>query len=192
MKLADYVFGSLMEGKEFKVPEYDKSAYNGQGDRVPESEWKIVNGEDKIQVVIFEGWCVGFSALTDVEVEKKWKTLPNSLGKHRLEDLLFVNEKLRGYEVLNEQFDAMIYIDAQETKWVYDWREEQEAVLRREKGTGMSIEQVRVFVDGYYPAYELYTETLRDGFFKKRGGGEGKQLSLVVGRDRKVIDVSKI
>jgi len=192
MQLADSVFSSLRNGTEFAVPEYDKSAFNGQGDRVPESQWKTVNGDEKIQIVIFEGWCVGFSALSDEEVEQKWSALPDSLGKHRLEHLLFVNEKLREYEVLNQTFDAMIHIDAQETKWVYDWREEQEVVLREEKGTGMSPEQVRTFVDGYYPAYELYTANLRNGFFKTRDGIEGKQLSLIVGRDRGVCEALKV
>ena len=37
-----------------------------------------------------------------------------------------------------------------------------------------------------YPAYELYTEVLRQGIFD---GEKGKQVWLVVGRDRKVTNV---
>ena len=40
-----------------------------------------------------------------------------------------------------------------------------------------------------YPAYELYTETLRNGIF---GGEKGKQLRFVVGKDRKVKEVHQI
>ena len=53
----------------------------------------------------------------------------------------------------------------------------------------MTDEQVRHFVDGYYPAYELFTETLRAGVF---GEDKGRQLRLVVGPDRKVIKVERL
>lgn len=194
MRLARELFSALREGREVKVPEYDKSLFSGQGDRVPEKEWKVVNrpGEEKIQVVIFEGWCVGFSALSDEEVRTKQRGESRTLKGHRIEDLLFVNERLRDYEVVNESFDAFIHVDAEETEYVYKWRQEQEEALRREKGSGMSEEQVVRFVDGYYPAYELYTERLRKGFFQGREGAEGRQLRLVVGRDRRVKEVIKI
>jgi len=94
--------------------------------------------------------------------------------------------------VLNESFDAFIHIDAEETGFVYEWRQEQEEVLRREKGRGMSRAEVVRFVDGYYPAYELFTETLRDGLFGGLEGGKGRQLRLVVGRDRRVKEVIEV
>jgi len=37
-----------------------------------------------------------------------------------------------------------------------------------------------------YPAYELYSEVLRNGIFP---GEKGKQLRLVVGKDRRVKEV---
>ncbi|PBP28866.1 hypothetical protein BUE80_DR000137 [Diplocarpon rosae] len=121
MELARELFGALKEGRECAIPEYDKSRYNGQGDRVPRERWRVVNrpGETKIQVVIFEGWCI-------------------------------------------------------------------------ERGSGMTEEQVTKFVDGYYPAYELFTGALREGLFKGNKGGESKQLRLIVARDRKVTDVVRI
>lgn len=56
----------------------------------------------------------------------------------------------------------------------------------------MTEEQVEKFVDGYFPAYELYTDALREGVFKGRKGGEGRQLRLVVGRDRRVREIFRI
>jgi len=194
MLLARELFAALEEGRETRVPEYDKSAFNGQGDRVPSSQWKSVNGanQPKIQVVIFEGWCVGFRALTAEEVEAKQRGSSTTLHRHRLEDLLFVNARLGEYEVMNRAFDAFIHIDAEETGYVYTWRQEQEAVLRREKGAGMSEVEVERFVDGYYPAYELFTEKLREGLFSGQDGGKGRQLRLVVGKDRRVKEVIEI
>jgi len=45
-------------------------------------------------------------------------------------------------------FDAFIHIDAENTKWVYQWRLEAEVKLRAAKGSGMTDEQVEKFVDG--------------------------------------------
>jgi D-glycerate 3-kinase len=194
MVLARELFSALKDGKQAQIPEYDKSAHNGRGDRVPSSCWKSVNtpSSQPICVVIFEGWCVGFRSLTPQEVESKREGESLTLKRHRLEDLMFVNEKLREYEVLNEAFDAFIHIDAQETGYVYPWRQEQEDALRKEKGVGMSREEVERFVDGYYPAYELFTDKLREGLFAGQEDGKGRQLRLVVGRDRRVQEVIEI
>lgn len=194
MELAREVFSALKAGKEVSIPEYDKSAYHGAGDRVPPDSWKTVNapGESKIAVIIFEGWCVGFRALSEDAVRDRVGRPSKTLKSHSTDDLLFVNSKLRDYEVINECFDAFIHVDAEETGWVYEWRLEQEDVLRRERGRGMSEEQVVRFVDGYYPAYELYTEALREGVFKGKRDGEEKQLRLIVGRDRRLKEAVKI
>lgn len=77
----------------------------------------------------------------------------------------------------------------------------------------MSVEQVNHFVDGCmftlhhsrsttnlpdYPSYELFTETLREGVFKPSDPStspsdwQGRQLRLVVNKDRRVQDVIKI
>ena len=64
----------------------------------------------------------------------------------------------------------------------------------------MTDEQVKTFVDGYYPSYELYVDGLRKGIFatmKTEGVAEGndaqgRQLRVVVGKDRKVKKVEKI
>lgn len=192
MKLAREFFTALKSSQPTQVPQYDKSAYSGQGDRVPRGTWQSVNsaGQKPVRVVIFEGWSVGFRALSDTEVAAK-HAAPGTvtLCKHRLEDLLFVNARLREYDVMTDCFDAFIHIDAEETGFVYDWRLQQEEALRRDKGAGMSDEQVVKFVDGYYPAYELYTDELRQGVLR---GKEGRQLRLVVGKDRKVKYVYEI
>jgi D-glycerate 3-kinase len=52
----------------------------------------------------------------------------------------------------------------------------------------MTPEQVVRFVDGYYPAYVLYTDVLRAGTFHDRG----RQLRLVVGKDRRVLNAIEL
>ena len=40
------------------------------------------------------------------------------------------------------------FSDAENPHFVYEWRQEQERTLRAAKGTGMTEEQVKHFVDG--------------------------------------------
>lgn len=148
--------------------------------------------------MILEGWSVGFRALPEAQVVSRREMSqgdPNStLWKNSLDSLLFVNERLKGYDVMTDMFDAFIHIDAEETAFVYAWRREQEEVLRVVRGVenAMTDEQVMRFVDGYYPAYELFTEDLRKGVFKGDPEKKGSQLRLVVGRDRRVKSVEQI
>lgn len=111
------------------------------------------------------------------------------LGWNRLEDITFVNEALRDYDRLTDQLDALIHLDAADARFVYRWRLQQEAALRATRDSGMTDEQVKNFVDGYYPAYELFTDHLRAGAFD---GNKDKQLRLVIGEDRKVKGIERI
>ncbi|KAK7754050.1 hypothetical protein SLS62_003896 [Diatrype stigma] len=183
-------FAALCAGEPTRVPRYDKSRFAGEGDRVlPEDAWETVNdasrGQRPVQVVIFEGWCVGFRSLSAAEVEEKWRAPSRTLKRHALEHLQLVNSRLAAYDsAVTDHFDAFIHVDAADTEWVYDWRREQEVALRREKGSGMTDEQVVRFVDAYYPAYELFSDRLRRGLFP--ADQPGRQLRLVVGKDRRV------
>ncbi|TVY52043.1 putative kinase, partial [Lachnellula suecica] len=163
--LARTLISSLLSAHETSIPSYTKSAHNGLGDRAQSSSFKTVNGpsQPKISVVILEGWCVGFRALPPSVIAAKQAAPSLTLSKHALSHLEFVNEKLKEYDVLTDEFDAFIHIDAQDTRWVYGWREEQEKALREKGQGGMSEEQVVRFVDVYFPAYELYVEGVRWG-----------------------------
>ncbi|THX31376.1 putative uridine/cytidine kinase [Aureobasidium pullulans] len=193
------IFSQLFSRQQnIRIPFYDKSAHSGQGDRTDPEAWEVVNkeGEPPVEVVIFEGWCVGFRSLSDEELVQKWEAAKAArifdgeayhgrLAALELEHVSFVNEALRQYDALTDYFGALVHIDAMDTLFVYDWRLEQERKLRKEKGTGMKDKQVIEFVNGYYPAYELYTDVLRKGIFHQTG----KQLRLVVNKQRRVEEV---
>lgn len=113
LTLALAFFASLRDGREVQIPSYDKSAFGGQGERTPRNKWKVVNGvgEERVRVIILEGWCVGFRALQDQELRKKWEeaviqsksdSYQGRLGWNRFQDVEFVNEALRGYDALTE------------------------------------------------------------------------------------------
>ncbi|KAL9611194.1 MAG: hypothetical protein Q9167_004142 [Letrouitia subvulpina] len=70
------------------------------------------------------------------------------LLEHRLEHLLDMNQCLDEYcqGFMNPQsFDAMIHLDAEDLKFVYGWRLQQEHRLWESGGQGMSDEEVERF-----------------------------------------------
>lgn len=56
------------DSSEVGLVRYDKSSHEGRGDRAPASRWQQVKG--KVDVVLFEGWMLGFKPLTDQAAEK--------------------------------------------------------------------------------------------------------------------------
>ncbi|CAL8580872.1 hypothetical protein XPA_006588 [Xanthoria parietina] len=201
LSLALSVLASLRAKQETSIPSYDKSAFDGKGDRKPQTQWTNVNknGQQPVRVVVLEGWCVGFRALDDTQLTALWtdavkqSTQGNSyrgrLGHNRLENVHFINEAQKGYDSLTNQLDALIHLDAEDLQFVYEWRLEQEDQLRRERGSGMTNAAVLNFIDGYYPSYELFTDSLRSGTFENR---DGAQLRLVLGKSRRVQEVIKL
>ena len=183
-------FESLLAGKPTPIPSYDKSKYDGQGDRVPSSEWVVA--QPPFDVILFEGWCLGFQALSPSSVAEKQSasTHPGTLSHHALEHLQFVNEKLKGYLQLWDFLDAVIWLNAEDIEFVYAWRLQQEHAMKAALGTGMADDQVKRFVDGYMPGYEMYIDGLMHGeLFKEK---KGRQiLRIDYDQNRKIVAVQK-
>lgn len=208
--LADSVFSVLRRnspGGRLKLPSYDKSRHEGRGDRVSEAYWPEI--DLPIDVLIFEGWGVGFEALSELELTEAYEharaTGEGQLSRHDMRDLCAVNDALREYGrafMGRAHLDALVVLQASETAWVYDWRLQQEHALWIARGTGMTDTEVRAFVDRYYTSYELYLPQTLAGFFthggdSENGGGRhrrgaGHQLNLRMDRERRLIAVDII
>jgi D-glycerate 3-kinase len=107
--LAKLVFSSLRQNSRTGIPRYNKAAFNGQGDRVPEDQWDVVNveGQDTVRVVLFEGWCVGFRPLSEHDLKQKYASAVKAregghylgrLGHNGLESIIFINNALKEYD----------------------------------------------------------------------------------------------
>jgi hypothetical protein len=57
--------------------------------------------------------------------------------------------------------------DAEDPRFVYEWRQEQERTLRAAKGTGMTEEQVSHFVDGCTYIFKLWTSNYTNSGWMK-------------------------
>ena len=121
-----------------------------------------------------------------------------TLALHRLEDLIQVNNSLRRYcEVFMgpQHFDMLVHLDTDDLVNVYRWRMQQEELLVKAKGTGMTREQVVEFIKGYMPSYELYLDGLRKGFFCQQDTttkGKKAHIRLLLDAERRVVDVQKL
>jgi D-glycerate 3-kinase len=202
--LAERWFGRVRDWRndgdadgELRIPQFDKSRFGGEGDRAPKVEWPLITR--KPDVVVFEGWCVGFQPLSASAIEAKYKLaqagkLPlNTPAHHSLAHLLEINESLRRYcdaFMGPRHFDSFIHIDTDDLSNVYTWRLQQEHKLIEARGEGMSDERVRAFIDGYMPSYEMYLEGLREGLFGE--GQSGRMVRVELNREREVVGVVKL
>lgn len=135
------------KGTKAKIPRYDKSAYNGRGDRADPCTWPEIEGP--LEVVLLEGWMLGF------------KPLSSEVVKAVDPQLEVVNRNLESYYDAWEKFiGSWILIKVDDTNWVYEWRLQAEIAMREEGKPGMSDEQVADFVSRYMPAYKAYLPVL--------------------------------
>ncbi|KAJ5793206.1 uncharacterized protein N7503_009184 [Penicillium pulvis] len=195
-------FRSLIDSKEISIPSFDKSLFNGEGGRAPSPQWETRATRD-IDIVLFEGWCVGFQPLAEEKVQLRWEEAgeatsgpaypTDTLKEHAVEHLLGMNKSLRQYCELfmgPKHFNYLLHLDTDDLVNVYGWRMEQERALRQYKSAGMTDDEVLKFVRGYMPAYELYLNQLRKGLF---AGIEGKgQLCVVLDQGRKIIAIKSV
>ncbi|KAG0173528.1 hypothetical protein DFQ28_008200 [Apophysomyces sp. BC1034] len=218
LSLAQTVFKVLLEnnGESVRIPSYDKSLHAGRGDRLDESAWKEVYGP--LDIVLFEGWSLGFKPLPKKEIERLYQTKKKSnelvrFTQHPIEHIQKMNEYLRFYERdLYPLMDIFIHLSPENREQVYHWRLEQEHHAKESRGVeGLSDEAVREFVDTYMPAYELYLprlievgffgqgrhgENLKDyeGLNRRDGGYSGaeRHMHMTLDQDRRVIRSQRI
>ncbi|KAF7547990.1 hypothetical protein G7Z17_g7331 [Cylindrodendrum hubeiense] len=217
--LAREFFDQVLAANSNKSPEafirwpvYDKSLHSGQGGRVPREQWEQVPISEGLDVLIFEGWCLGFQPLSKEQVSQKLEEdkafatsgtpqseeseLIQTLASHDLSHLLLINDNLRRYcDSFSgpKFFDGFLHLSTDKLIHVYEWRLGQEKALRKHK-PGMTDQQVIQFVRGYMPAYELFLARLQqESFFKGDGAGSSKvHAQIVLNKGREVVQVKKL
>ncbi|WP_454716610.1 kinase [Caulobacter segnis] len=134
----------IREGRDVVLPRFDKATDDPAPTGTP------VKGP--LDVLVFEGWCVGARAQDDAAL-----TAPvNALEAERDPNLVwrrFVNLALAtDYADLFVRIDRLVLLAAPGFEVVRDWRIQQEHELRRRVGEGgrtMSDDEIGVFIQHY-------------------------------------------
>jgi D-glycerate 3-kinase len=125
------------------LPRFDKAADT----RAPRASWPKVR--TPVDVVIFEGWCVGAIAQGQAALARPVNALeadedPRGVWRG------YVNDQLDGpYRDLFARLDDLVLLAAPSFEVVAGWRAEQEAKLRARTGGGMSDAGIARFVAHY-------------------------------------------
>lgn len=145
IQLGQTTIQRLLENKETLIPRYNKSAYLGQGDQIPQEQWQLWPG-GKSPLVLLEGWMLGFQAIS-----------PASLTDPALAQ---INTLLSAYARWLENLDAFIYLKPKQTSFVLNWRVEAERKRRESGAEAMSEADAKAYIEKFIPAYEIYAETI--------------------------------
>ena len=120
-------------GESINIPVFDKSI----DDRSAEKDFRQVTGP--IDLVLFEGWCVGAKPQRDPALALPFNSL------ERLEDpdqvwRRYVNDQLKNdYKRLFREIDFLIMLEIPEISSVMEWRSKQERKLAKASPGGHKI-----------------------------------------------------
>lgn len=137
---------ALRPGERVRLPRFDKV----RDDRADAAGPEV---EGPVDLVLFEGWCVGTPAQTDAELATPVNALEateDADGRWRR----YVNDQLAGdYRRLFERLGPLVFLAAPDFETVFRWRAQQERGNVREAGVGTSSltdpARLRRFIDHY-------------------------------------------
>ncbi|WVO12726.1 hypothetical protein L204_100334 [Cryptococcus depauperatus] len=175
-----------------EFPIFDKSLYNGEGDRSSMTT-KVIGPLD---VFVLEGWSMGFAALSETDLEKAY-TQPSPVSpttsrtfftSHPISSIRTINSYLAAFaSSVYPYLISFIQIEPESYEYVFEWRLEQEHHMKaKNSGKGMTDEQVAKFVERYMPGYELW----KGGIWAERVPWRDCCLKLKFGKHRDLIKIS--
>ncbi|NRA42280.1 MAG: kinase [Pseudomonadales bacterium] len=154
LQLAIDTLQALKSQQTTSIPRFDKA----NDDRYAQTT--LVNAVD---VVIFEGWCLGLVP----QSEEQLQVAINALEAEEDSDAvwrMFVNQQLADYQALFKQIDILAMLKAPSFDCVAQWRIEQEQKLsQRSSGSKiMSAAEIHRFVQFFQRLTEHSLATLPD------------------------------
>lgn len=148
------VIGDLVGGRPTRLPRFDKAV----DDPMPVEHWPRI--DSAVDVILFEGWCVGAVAqagedlLSPVNGLEAQEDRDGSWRRH-------VNAALEGrYSELFALIDRLVLIAAPAFEVVARWRREQEHALQREVTARPGHRDVRVMTDDEVDRFVAHYERL--------------------------------
>ena len=136
-------------GTKILMPRFDKSAFNGAGDRtVPEAI-------SKPDILLFEGWFVGVQPIAETCFDCPPAPIITA------EDIEFAkdnNRRLQAYLPLWDRLDSLMVLYPEDYRLSKQWRKEAEHKMIAKGKTGMNDREIDRFV-------EYFWKSLHPGLF---------------------------
>lgn len=141
------------EPTQILIPRFDKSAFNGSGDRT--------NAEAiaKPDILLFEGWFVGVKPIAEsCFVSPPAPIITPEDKKFALDN----NQRLQAYLPLWDKLDRLIILYPEDYRLSKQWRKEAEHKMIAQGKTGMSDQEIDRFVEYFWQALhpELFIKPL--------------------------------
>ena len=145
----------LLNDAATTIPVFDKA----KDDRAPEDQWQQVDSH--VDVVLFEGWCIGVKPQPDADLQEP----VNELEKAEDPDAIWrthVNDYLKTeYQDLFAMLDMLIMLKIPNFDMVYQHRLQQEQDLAKQtKHKVMSQKEIKRFVMHYQRLTEFMLQTM--------------------------------
>lgn len=141
ISLGECTLAALRAGQgPVAVPVYDKSAHGGRGDRLPESAWRTVT--PPLDLVLVEGWMLGFEPVPEPSLETPWLVEPN--------------RALAGYAAWHRLIDLWVVLRARDPEYVLTWRVEAEEKMKAAGKPGLSRADIEDYIRRFLPAYRTW------------------------------------
>lgn len=139
------------------LPRFDKSAYNGMGERTTS---EIISTVD---IVLFEGWFVGVKPIDPCQFCSAPHPILNETDREFARD---INEKLRDYLPLWERLDQLMIFYPIDYRLSLQWRLDAEREMKARGKSGMSDEEICQFVEYFWKS--LHPQLFIDPLLKNR------------------------
>jgi D-glycerate 3-kinase len=143
------VLAQLKQGEPAQIPRFDKSVWNGMGDRThPE----LVSSAD---IVLFEGWFVGVRPIDPPAFDHAPPPIMTEDDRAFARDM---NQRLQDYLPLWDWLDRLIILHPSDYRLSQQWRRQAEArmvatgqfPMGRQSRTGMSAIEIDEFVEYFW------------------------------------------
>lgn len=131
------------DGKPIPIPRFDKSAWDGEGDR---SEPEVIQNAD---IAFFEGWFVGVRPVDPSVFDLAPNPIRTPCDRRFARD---VNQRLRDYLPLWQRLDGLIVLYPQDYRSSLQWRMQAEREMKAQGKSGMSDAQIEEFVKYFWRA----------------------------------------
>ncbi len=125
------------------VPRFDKSAWNGAGDRTQPEQVK------EADIVLFEGWFVGVRPIEESLFEAAPAPIMSAENRQFARDM---NRRLQAYLPLWSRLDRLLVLYPIDYRLSKQWRQEAEQKMKATGKAGMSDEEISRFVDYFWLA----------------------------------------